>query len=67
MEKVAVTGKELSDENHNLRLNVNGKSAPVSLAQFHQVLVDHLLLLLELQLLPYFFFLFSFLKRISEW
>ena len=51
MEKMTVIGKELPDDSCNLRLNVNGKSAPVSLAQFYQVFVDRPLLLLELQLL----------------
>lgn len=49
VEKILVTGKELPDNSCNLRLNVNGKTAPVSLAQFHQVLVGYPILVLGLQ------------------
>ncbi|KAG0608458.1 hypothetical protein M758_8G107400 [Ceratodon purpureus] len=42
VEKMTVTGKELPDVDCNLRLNVNGKSAPVSLAQFHQGGLSHI-------------------------
>jgi 3-methylcrotonyl-CoA carboxylase alpha subunit len=41
LEKMTVTGKELPERSSDFRLNLDGKSVPVSLAQFQQGGVSH--------------------------
>lgn len=43
LEKIVVTGTQIAGDGDDFRLDVNTKSAPVSFAQYHQVLPFDLL------------------------